>query len=172
MVMFMYVSCGFFGASLFGQQTSGNIMVDSFISSDFLSLLLYAGMLLYVSGAALGVLIGPPQLHAGWRQPAHTLQVRARPHPCSAHTCSAPADPAASSTLVSCTTRPQVCFGNAVAQYPLRDSVDILLVGEAPLTPQRTVSVRACARACARLRARVSAVTMCVRACGGKDAWT
>jgi len=36
----------------------------------------------------------------------------------------------------------QVCFGNAVAQYPLRDSVDILLVGDAPLTPQRTASTR------------------------------
>ena len=53
MVMFLYVSCGFFGASLFGNLTAGNIMVNNFINSELLGLILYAGMLLYVSGGAV-----------------------------------------------------------------------------------------------------------------------
>lgn len=78
--MFLYATCGFFGASLFGASTAGNIMVNDFVPSTLGCLVLYGGMLLYV------------------------------------------------------------CFGNAVAQYPLRASVDLLLVGERPMTPARSVS--------------------------------
>lgn len=82
MVVFWYALCGFFGASLFGDATQGNIMMNHICRSTPQCLLLYFGMLIYV------------------------------------------------------------CFGNAVAQYPLGASVDLLIVGDKPPTLARTLSVQ------------------------------
>ncbi len=86
-VLFIYASCGFFGAAIYGPDAQGNIMLNDILPPGH--------------PWAVVVVYGSMQLF--------------------------------------------LCFGAALAQYPLRTSLDVLLMGEhVPMTTARSVRLVVC----------------------------